>query len=157
MVQDAPALQPNRLADHATPTLLENSYGLWALFPMLATWLLARRLHSQRLLLAVWPYLLLLAADSLIGDFIPSLATLYALCALAVVLLFVFNAEVLSASFAAYLRPKTNPHDPKEFKGPAAKAAHPLGKPFKSSQSTTNPSSIGLRSIINLPEMGTLR
>lgn len=94
---------PDRLAGQTLPALLENPFGLFALLPMAATWLLARRLHQSRYLLAVWPYLLVMLAASPLGQTVTVIPTIYALCALAVLVLFVFCSQVMSAGFGTYV------------------------------------------------------
>ncbi len=93
----------DRAADGALPALLENSFGILALLPMAATWLLARRLGGGRYILAVWPYLLFMLAGTAIGRVFPGLATLYVLLAGAVLVGFVLKGKVLSPAFGAYL------------------------------------------------------
>lgn len=93
----------DRFADQSLHALLENPIGLFALLPMVATWLLARRLGGGRYLLAVWPYLLLMLATSPAGQNMPLIASLYAICALTTLVLFVFSSQVMSAGFGAYV------------------------------------------------------
>ncbi len=107
-----PALRANRLLPYDwiellihehSPVSLSNPLGNYLLVLALITWLLARRLHQQRYLLAVWPYLFLLLGTLPAVPYSAIFASASVVVAVLVVMFFALTGRVFAPGFGAYL------------------------------------------------------